>query len=143
MQWNSKKDGIVIVAVIGILCFMGVVMTICYVTGIWVPFKDARVTELGLCLDSAEYAPIQAVPTDVDPVYLCGSVEGTTDRSGTLYIFYDDLVVFQTGVSLAPGLFSLPLSPKQFDSFAPGSYRAEIWYAKLVIAQTQFRVVSD
>jgi hypothetical protein len=99
--------------------------------------QDSKITQLGVCLDPTQLAPVESVPIDIDQFYLCGTVEGTTFRTGTLYIFYLNEVVFQDGVKLDPGAFFLPISPDQFEISVSGRYRAEVRYRQ-VLAKTEF-----
>jgi|GEM_PF-3479779 len=117
----------------------------CYITGIIPPLAsyNADITKFSLCLDNLGYTPISTIPKPTDKFYLCGVVEGTTNRPGTLYLFYEDTVIFQKGLELKPGNFSVLIVIEQLDSFQVGSYRVDIRYEKQILAETSFQVTDS
>ncbi|MCX6045664.1 MAG: hypothetical protein NT075_11180 [Chloroflexi bacterium] len=142
MRWNWEKDWIVPGAMFGIACFMAIVATICYGLGLWIPVEDAHITALGVCLNNTAYAPVPLLSTDTQKFYWCGIVEGTTYGTGTLYLFYEDKVVFQQSLKVELGHFFLPVLTKEFDVYKPGHYRVEIRAEKQTIAETEFTVTA-
>ncbi|MFN8491261.1 MAG: hypothetical protein U0350_26930 [Caldilineaceae bacterium] len=143
MKWNWEKDWIVIVAIIGVSCFGGIIAIICYATGVWVPQQDAEIIEFGVCLNNSQYTPVQSLPTDAHQFYWCGIVEGTTYRTGELYLYYENNVIFQQNIKVQPGHFFLPVSTNQFDIFQPGRYRADIGAERQILAKTEFSVIGQ
>ena len=140
MQWNTSRDIVAIYAITGCLCLLVVLLTIGYFTGLWVPSYNAEIVELGICLHNSQYVPVQSFPNNTNQVYLCGKLQGTTYRTGALYLFYEESVIYQDDVRLALGTFFAPIALEN-QTFKPGHYRAEIGYAHQILAQTQFTVV--
>lgn len=143
MTWTWERNGIVIASVVGLVCFMGIVGIICYATGVWVPYEDAEITELGVCLNNTAYLPVRSLPIDIQQFYWCGTVKGTTHSTGTLYLFYENKVIFQQSVEVKPGHFFLPVATKRFDVYQLGNYRAEIRATQQIVAKTEFAVVAQ
>lgn len=143
MRLNRERDNIVIAAVVGIVGFMGVLAIIFYATGAWVFSENAEITELGVCLNNAQYTPVQSLSTDIQQFYWCGVVKGTTYRTGGLYLYYENKVIFQQNIKVQPGYFFLPVSTAQFDVFQPGRYHADIGAERQILAKTEFTVVAQ
>ena len=108
-----------------------------------IPRYDAQITAMGICLNESSFSPVASIPDDVNQFYLCGTVEGKTKRTGTLYLFAENTVVFQDGVTVMPGACFIPLVATEFDSFKPGTYYVEINYAKQTLAKTKFEVTAN
>jgi hypothetical protein len=101
---------------------------------------DSAITEIGVCLDT-DYQPVVEVPSDTEQLFLCGKVEGTTPHRGALYLFYENEVIYSADADQPPGTFFQRLPVDKIRQ--PGSYRVEIWYAKRVLASTEFSVISQ
>jgi hypothetical protein len=141
VQTKNSTTAYVVLILILWLAILGA----CYATGIIPPLANyhADITKFGACLDEPGDTPISTILKDVDKFYLCGTVEGTTNLEGTLYLFYADTVIFQKGLALKLGNFSVPIAVEQLDDFLVGSYHAEIAYEKQILAATSFQVTDN
>lgn len=143
MNWSGRigSRNSIFIAVCGIAIVLG----ICYFTGILpsMPDYDAEITAMGVCLHNSTFSPVASIANDINQFYLCGVVEGTTNLSGTLYLFFGETVIYQDGVTVNPGEFFLQISTTELDSFHSGLYRAEINYAKQLLAEVTFEVIDE
>jgi hypothetical protein len=99
---------------------------------------DSQIRVISICLKNTTYQTVPSFSTDIEEIYLCGQIEGTTPRPGGLYLFFQDTVIYTTDFEQPPGVFfkSLPIERMR----QPGTYRIEIWYAKRLLATTEFSV---
>jgi hypothetical protein len=138
---RSRTAGAIAVSTLALLASCWVILGVTYFLGLWVPVQDSKFTQLGICLHDEQLNPVETVATSISRFYVCGMVEGTTYRTGTMYIFYEDTVVFQESLKVQPGAFFLTLTPQRFAQFQPGNYRIEIGYQRQVLIQTEFTVI--
>jgi hypothetical protein len=122
-----------------------VVAGICYLTGNLPGYYeyDSKITAFYVCLDNTEFEQASFVTNDIETLYFCGVVEGTTDRGGMMYLFRENSVIFQKDVQLELGTFFLPVNRAQLNGFTPGNYHVEIRYSRQILAQTNFIVTSS
>lgn len=141
---QTKENSTATYAIIILILWLAI-LGACYAIGIIPPLASyhAEITKFGVCLDEPGDTPISTILKDVDKFYLCGTVEGTTNLEGTLYLFYADTVIFQKVLELKLGNFSVPIAVEQLDDFQAGSYRAEIAYEKQILAATSFQVTDS
>ena len=123
-------------AAVGIVVFF--IYSLCLLFGVCYWTIDAEISELAICLDT-EYRPVSRVPASSDTVYLCGRIEGTPPRPGSLYLFHGNRVIYTTDFNHSPGQFFQQLPARRLEE--AGSYRVEIWYAREVLARTEFLVI--
>jgi hypothetical protein len=136
-QFSKEVKRFIAIAVV-----VAAVVLIVYSTCIWLgrcyAQFDSKIADINICLSETEYQPRSSFPNNVSQVYLCGHVEGTTPRTGGLYLFSHEDVIYTTEFAQSPGLFFQELPVEEIR--IPGIYRVEIWYAKLLLNQTEFSV---
>jgi hypothetical protein len=136
---NTKDDTIKLrrrlLILLLIVAPLGLVILISIVTGYFAPLQTSRVTAFGVCTQEGSYAPISALTTNIETLYICGILEGNTKRYLTFSMFYGDQYVSGTSQNLSPGVFFIPVEATglQFirvSSFPKGDYRLDYSYAR-------------
>lgn len=132
------REAYMIIGVAFILSVGLLLYSICLFLG-WCYLKDdSTFSEIGICLTDEMYQPVRDVSAEIEALYLCGQIEGTTPRRAGFYLFFQNTVTYTADFEHAPGLFfqSLPIPRMR----QPGTYRIEMWYARRLLATTEFSV---
>ena len=137
----SRFAGIALVTVMAFaLCSL-----IAVVSGTFVPLQTSTLSEFGVCLQDEVYDPVNAVPTDVVTLYICGILDGETKRSVAFEVFYSDKPIYYTERSWPPVEFFSPIHASQLryvdvDKFPQGEYRIDAVYSREPFASVFFKV---
>ena len=102
---------------------------------------DSKITQFGICLDDSGFSPVESVPASAGVFYVCGSVEGTTVRPGSLIIEGPTRPVYSANLTLPLGDFYQRIQIT--DAFVPGNYITSFGDARKTLAQAQFVIVND
>ncbi|MBK8050286.1 MAG: hypothetical protein IPK16_26190 [Anaerolineales bacterium] len=102
---------------------------------------DSRITQFGICLEDSTFKPVDVVPISAGGFYVCGLVEGTTIRPGSLIVRRGTSPVYGESLTLPVGYFYLrvPLT----EAFIPGAYYTHIGYARETLVEARFVVFKD
>jgi hypothetical protein len=100
---------------------------------------DAEITHFGICLNNDEFQPVPEVPIELERFYICGLIEGTTRRNGSLGIRREGRPVLSQDFSEPPGYFFVPV--RLADRFTEGRYQVDIGYARRTLVSTQVSIV--
>lgn len=84
-----------------------------YALGYWGPAENARIAEAGVCTTDTAYQPVEEIPAELQTLFVCGMVEGTTKKLVSFHLYYNSKHVAQeSSVYLDPGVFFYPAKPK-------------------------------
>ena len=140
MKANPLQKGrkfLLVFALLGFTAFCLLYFT-CLITSRCNLNIDSKIAEASICLERDIYQPVLTVPRNVEQVYLCGQIEGTTQRPGRLYVSYNGEVILSEHFEHKPGQFFhvLPISLN-----LTGRYNVKIVYAKSELANVAFTVI--
>ena len=114
-------------------------LTTWVVTGYFVPLQTSTITEVGVCETDKQYSPVATVTLPAKNLFICGVIDGSTPRTVWFYIYDDDRAIAHTSGTIGPGPFFISriawISP-----LAPGDYRIEAGYEKVVVTRSKFDV---
>lgn len=128
-----------VIAGITILCLWGLCLTVSALDGRLIPLQNAKVTELGVCLDRKSYQPVRVAPAGAQRVYVCGVVTGSTRWTTSFTIYKGDQVAAQISATIGPGEFyEEPLWWNE--PLTPGEYRIEEHRENMLLTVATFEV---
>ena len=113
---------------------------ISYATGNFCRSFDGRVTAMYICDTDQSLRSATEFVTTTEHLYICGTVEGTTDASATFYLFRDEQNLFSRTRCLPNGQFFLPFSPDGHN-YKLGHYRVIMQYDTKVAQEVEFTIV--
>ena len=126
LNWSLNVMGAAILAWLMIVGIM-------WMTSGAVFVYDSQITQFGICLDDASFNPVDIVPMSAGAFYVCGLVEGTTIRPGSLIVKRGASPVYSDDLALPLGYFYLrvPLTA----AFIPGEYYTQIGDARKTLVE--------
>lgn len=126
-----------------LLAFGGLVSILgaLYFSGQWASDVNSRVTQFGICTDNRQLEFIHRVDMSRDRFYVCGKIEGTAYRSGSLAIMFNGRSIHSENFWRQPGVFFVPVDIT--DRFPAGEYVAELAASRKTLASAQFTIISD
>jgi hypothetical protein len=129
-----------VIAGIVIVTIYVAVITWSYLTGTLALTENAKITELNVCLHENSYQPVTSILQDIDEIYACGKVEGTTSVHVMVDLIDDSLgrSLISRSARLWPGNFFVQLSPSA--GFRQGTYRIQMMNNQKIVTETSFTV---
>lgn len=131
------KEAYIIIGLASILSIGLLLYAACLFLGRCYLQYDSTLAEIGVCLDT-DYQPVINVPISTEQLFLCGKVVGTTPHREVIDLLYEGEWIYSIVVEQRPGTFFQPIPVNRIQR--PGTYRIEIWYAKRLLATTEFSV---